>query len=288
MMLKRILLNKWTKKLAGKLTVFGQYHRLVRPFHVNLMYFDEKIGPDKKPNVGDLLSKITFGYLLDHKGISSLRSKRGTVRIAFIGSVIQFLTADAVVYGSGFLFDYVAQQFAKKKLKLDVRAVRGPLTRQKLIEIGYTVPEVYGDPAILLPLFYLPQKTTEKKDFLVIPHWKTVDKHVSMGYPVLSPLTDDWQHFVDEIASARLVISSSLHGLILAEAYGIPAILLNEVEKGNLFKYQDYYFSTGRTEFPAATTVADGLAMPAPNVPDLEHLKRGLLDAFPTDVFKTA
>lgn len=288
MMLKRILLNKWTKKLAGKLTVFGQYHRLVRPFHVNLMYFDEKIGPDKKPNVGDLLSKITFGYLLDHKGISSLRSKRGTVRIAFIGSVIQFLTADAVVYGSGFLFDYVAQQFAKKKLKLDVRAVRGPLTRQKLIEIGYTVPEVYGDPAILLPLFYLPQKTTEKKDFLVIPHWKTVDKHVRMGYPVLSPLTDDWQHFVDEIASARLVISSSLHGLILAEAYGIPAILLNEVEKGNLFKYQDYYFSTGRTEFPAATTVADGLAMPAPNVPDLEHLKRGLLDAFPTDVFKTA
>ena len=287
-MLKRILLNKWTKKLAGKLTVFGQYHRLVRPFHVNLMYFDEKIGPDKKPNVGDLLSKITFGYLLDHKGISSLRSKRGTVRIAFIGSVIQFLTADAVVYGSGFLFDYVAQQFAKKKLKLDVRAVRGPLTRQKLIEIGYTVPEVYGDPAILLPLFYLPQKTTEKKDFLVIPHWKTVDKHVRMGYPVLSPLTDDWQHFVDEIASARLVISSSLHGLILAEAYGIPAILLNEVEKGNLFKYQDYYFSTGRTEFPAATTVADGLAMPAPNVPDLEHLKRGLLDAFPTDVFKSA
>lgn len=288
MMLKRILLNKWTKKLAGKLTVFGQYHRLVRPFHVNLMYFDEKIGPDKKPNVGDLLSKITFGYLLDHKGISSLRSKRGTVRIAFIGSVIQFLTADAVVYGSGFLFDYVAQQFAKKKLKLDVRAVRGPLTRQKLIETGYTVPEVYGDPAILLPLFYLPQKTTEKKDFLVIPHWKTVDKYVSMGYPVLSPITDDWQHFVDEIASARLVISSSLHGLILAEAYGIPAILLNEVEKGNLFKYQDYYFSTGRTEFPAATTVADGLAMPAPNVPDLERLKRGLLDAFPTDVFKTA
>lgn len=286
MMLKRILLNKWTKRLAGKLTIFGQYHRLVKPFHVNLMYFDEKIGPEKKPNVGDLLSKVTFGHLLDHNGIGSLKSKRGTVRIAFIGSVIQFLTADAVVYGSGFLFEYVAQQFAKKKLKLDVRAVRGPLTRQKLIEIGYAVPEIYGDPAILLPLFYRPKIARNKKDFLVIPHWKTVDKYVSMGYPVLSPLTDDWQNFIDEIASARLVISSSLHGLILAEAYGTPAILLNEVEKGNLFKYRDYYLSTGRTEFPSANTVEEGLAMPIPKVPDLEHLKRGLLDAFPTDIFK--
>lgn len=287
-MLKRILLNKWTKKLAGKLTIFGQYHRLVKPFHVNLMYFDEKIGPEKKPNVGDLLSKITFGYLLDHKGIGSLKSKRGTVRIAFIGSVIQFLTADAVVYGSGFLFEYVAQQFAKKRLKLDVRAVRGPLTRQKLIEIGYAVPEIYGDPAILLPLFYLPKIAKDKKDFLVIPHWKTVDKYVSMGYPVLSPLTDDWQHFIDEIASAKLVISSSLHGLILAEVYGTPAILLNEVEKGNLFKYRDYYLSTGRTEFPGADTVEEGLAMAIPKVPDLGYLKQGLLDAFPTDIFKNA
>lgn len=286
-MLKRILLNKWTKKLAGQLTVFGQYHRLIRPFQVNLMYFDERIGPEKKPNVGDLLSKVTFRYVLDHKGIRSPKSKRGTVRVAFIGSVIQFLTADAVIYGSGFLFEYVAQQFAKKRLKLDVRAVRGPLTREKLIDIGYTVPEVYGDPAILLPLFYLPKIAKDKTDFLVIPHWKTVDKYVSMGYPVLSPLTDDWQNFIDEIASAKLVISSSLHGLILAEAYGTPAILLNEVEKGNLFKYRDYYFSTGRTEFPSARTVEEGLAMPTPEVPDLEHLKQGLLEAFPADIFKT-
>src|SRR5690606_42120097 len=100
MMLKRILLNKWTKKLAGKLTVFGQYHRLVRPFHVSLMYFDEKIGPEKKPNVGDLMSKITFGYLLAHIVISYLCSNRGSVRLAFIGSYIQFLSAVALVIGS--------------------------------------------------------------------------------------------------------------------------------------------------------------------------------------------
>ncbi|QNL51629.1 polysaccharide pyruvyl transferase family protein [Olivibacter sp. SDN3] len=284
-MIKKILLNKWTKKIAGRLIIFGDYKRLIRPYHVNLMYFNEKIGPEKKPNVGDLLSKVTFHYLLNYKGIKSLKAKR-TIRITFIGSVIQFLTADAVVYGSGFLFEYVAEKFGKKKLKLDVRAVRGPLTREKLVEIGYDVPTVYGDPAILLPTFYTPVISAEKKDFLVIPHWKTVDKYIEMGYPVLSPLTDDWQNFINEIASAKLIISSSLHGVIIAEAYGVPAILLDEVEKGNLFKYQDYYYSTGRKEFVRVKTVEEGLSVPAPSLPDLERMKQGLLDAFPKDIFK--
>lgn len=283
-MLKKILLNKWTKRVAGRMTIFGQYHRLIKPYQVNLMYFDEKIGPDKKPNVGDLLSKVTFDYLLQYKGIKSYKAKR-TTRITFIGSVIQFLTADAVVYGSGFLFEYVAQNFAKKKLKLDVRAVRGPLTRQKLEEIGYVAPKVYGDPAVLLPIFYTPAIAANKKDFLVIPHWKTVDKYVQLGYPVLSPLTDDWKKFINEIASAKLIISSSLHGVIIAEAYGIPAILLDEVEKGNLFKYEDYFLSTGRKEFTKVKTVEEGLNVPVPALPDLEKLKRDLLNAFPADVF---
>lgn len=284
-MLKKIFLNKWTKKLAGRLVIFGDYKRLIKPYHVNLMYFDEKIGLEKKPNVGDLLSKVTFNYLLEYKGIKSLKSKR-TIRITFIGSVIQFLTANAVVYGSGFLFDYVAERFGQKKLKLDVRAVRGPLTRAKLEEIGYVVPKVYGDPAILLPIFYTPVLSTVKKDFLVIPHWKTVDKYVKMGYPVLSPLTGDWRNFIDEIVSAKLIISSSLHGVIIAEAYGVPAILLNEVEKGNLFKYEDYYLSTGRKEFAKVKTVEEGLSIPVPSLPDLEILKKNLLEAFPEDIFK--
>jgi len=267
------------------MTIFGQYHRLIKPYRVNLMYFDEKIGPERKPNVGDLLSKVTFDYLLEYKGIKSLKA-RHTIRITFIGSVIQFLTADAVIYGSGFLFEYVAQHFAKKKLKLDVRAVRGPLTRAKLEEIGYDAPEVYGDPAILLPIFYTPVIAADKKDFLVIPHWKTVDKYINMGYPVLSPLTADWKNFINEVASAKLVISSSLHGIIIAEAYGVPAVLLDEVEKGNLFKYEDYFLSTGRNEFSKVKTVEEGLNIAVPSLPDLEKMKMDLLNAFPVDLFE--
>ena len=41
---------------------------------------------------------------------------------------------------------------------------------------------------------------------------------------------------------AKLVISSSLHGIILAETYGIPAILLMDKVTNNMFKYNDYYY----------------------------------------------
>lgn len=93
--------------------------------------------------------------LMTHFGIKSYWTGK-TMCIAHIGSIIQFLGQDCVVYGSGFLFRWAMPQFARKKLKLDIRAVRGPLTRNVLMELGYKLPEVYGDPAILLPLFFTP------------------------------------------------------------------------------------------------------------------------------------
>ena len=44
-------------------------------------------------------------------------------------------------------------------------------------------------------------------------------------------LTNDWKK-INQIYNSKLIISSSLHGIILAVAYGIPAILLNKTEGG--------------------------------------------------------
>ncbi|WP_346793949.1 polysaccharide pyruvyl transferase family protein, partial [Klebsiella pneumoniae] len=52
--------------------------------------------------------------------------------------------------------------------------------------------------------------------------------------------------FTKEIVNSKFVISGSLHGIIIAEAYGIPAIFLDNNSGESRFKYDDYYFGSGR------------------------------------------
>ena len=99
-------------------------------------------------------------------------------------------------------------------------------------------------------------------------------------------VTNDWKATIDEIANSELIISSSLHGIIIAEAYGVPAILLNKTEDGDLFKYNDYYYSTGRKSYAMAESVEEALAMPRPEVPDLSKLQDNLLNTFPVDLWE--
>ena len=197
-----------------------------------------------------------------------------------IGSIIDGGYQDATVWGSGLLRGKNKYWWSNLR-KLDIRAVRGPLTRQALLSNGFTCPEVYGDPAILLPMFYQPSDMTKRYAYRVVPHMV-----YGTEYPnVLTPHTDDWKGFIDGIVQSELVISSSLHGIILAEAYGIPTILLND-HNMNLFKYRDYYTSTGRETFPVAASVEEALSLVPSPPPDFTSLRKGLLDSFPIDLWK--
>ena len=60
---------------------------------------------------------------------------------------------------------------------------------------------------------------------------KDINKDIK-GHHYIDVKTSDYRKFITEICQSKLIISSSLHGIILAESYGIPAIFLNEgVEK---------------------------------------------------------
>ena len=74
-------------------------------------------------------------------------------------------------------------------------------------------------------------------------------------------------------------ISSSLHGIVVAEAYGIPARYLRVTENEYIIKYQDYYLGTNRTHFQFAASVEEALLLGGeePGSCDLEKL----YDAFP-------
>ena len=66
---------------------------------------------------------------------------------------------------------------------------------------------------------------------------------------------------VKKILEAKFVVSGSLHGIVVAEAFGIPARLLRVTEVEHLFKYEDYYAATGRKEFKIAYSLDEALLM---------------------------
>ena len=114
-------------------------------------------------NVGDALSPIIVEWMLNKKSITINKTTNKTKHLMAVGSIVGRGRFDSTIWGSGVLKDDVEERLIKQSFykKYDIRAVRGPITRNALIHAGYKCPEVYGDPAILMPLIYNPSK--EKK-----------------------------------------------------------------------------------------------------------------------------
>ena len=57
-----------------------------------------------------------------------------------------------------------------------------------------------------------------------------------------------WHSFIDDICSFEAIVSSSLHGIIIADAYEIPNvwISLDENHPDDNFKFKDYYLSVNK------------------------------------------
>ncbi len=239
--------------------------------NVNLHWWRMPYG---KINVGDYLSFVIVEWIKKQRGITSDLSYNGqTQHLYALGSIIDSGFQNATVWGSGCLQDHMF--WWRKIRKLDICSVRGPLTREVLKKNGYNCPEIYGDPAILMPMIYNPKNIKKKKNYVVISHHS-----VQREEGTLSPVTADYKTFINRILGAELVISSSLHGIILAEAYGVPAIMLANVQIDR-FKYCDWYYSTERYDFPVALSVEEALHMKAPTLPNLSAMGKEVIEAFP-------
>ena len=165
--------------------IFCEQSRKTKRNAVNLHWYSTKRG-DRIENFGDYLSAVVFREVAKQNGIDIDKPLKKTKHLYAIGSIIFYGFQEATIWGSGLLHE--AKKFRTPKIyKLDIRAVRGPMTRDSLIKNGFSVPEIYGDPAILMPLFYTPRKLP-LKDYVVIVH-KNVsldvgkDKVVNSNFP---------------------------------------------------------------------------------------------------------
>ncbi len=162
------------------------------------------------------------------------------------GSVLASADEKSIVWGAGFLKATDTFRAAPAR----ICAVRGNLTLRRLRQLGIDCDPAIGDPALLLPRFYTPSAKCE--DVVgVVPHY--VDAAVArkryggrVGYKIID-ICGGVERVIDEICSCREVLCSSLHGLIVAAAYGVPRTIvhLSGTPHGDRFKFWDYLSSRG-------------------------------------------
>lgn len=247
---------------------------------VNLEYYDSI------KNLGDLLSPIIVEFMLKKKGISA-NQKTDTAHLLALGSLLGH-PFDATIWGTGVQsFIQVSSLYRWRKVrKYDVRCVRGPLSANALRTAGYQCPDIYGDPAVLMPWIYTPENVKKEYDVIYISHFHNKSIPCPEGVKILDIQTDDYRTFIDELCKGKKVVSSSLHGIILAEVYGIPAVFHSENRLNEILKYYDWYYSTGRYNVRMANTIEEALRMAPMSLPDLRILQNQVFESFPYDLWE--
>lgn len=188
-----------------------------------------------KLNYGDELNE----YVLKVLGVEHEKADPADADLVVIGSVLEHLTENwtGTVAGAGQLFEHSRVDLSQAT----VLALRGKLTRER-VRLGEGAGEpVLGDPALLVPHWI--RQFPAQYDLGVVPHWS--DTTLAERFPyahVINP-NDPPTKVITQIAQCKRIISSSLHGIIIADAYGIPRqaeLFPNAHAEGGDFKFRDY------------------------------------------------
>ncbi len=169
-----------------------------------------------------------------------------------IGSVLQYNKySNSIIWGTGIIDKKFS--FANS----DFRAVRGRYTQARLRELGYKSPNAIGDPALLLPLIYTP-KQSKKYRIGIIPHYihyEAYRKRFAAESDVLViNVLQEVETVLDEITNCEYTLSTSLHGIIVSHAYGVPSLwidfkLTHKKLFGDNIKFFDYFSSLEIREY---------------------------------------
>ena len=250
-MVKKVTLKGKLIKIRNKARKILSFQSWVNTFLVlsnNAICAFWWFGKDNK-NWGDRINIYLIEEISGKKVVHSDKTMTfGIVNVyTCVGSIMQIVKNKRThIWGIGLISD----KYRLKVKPVNINSVRGPLTRKKLIEDGFDCPEVYGDPVLLLPKFKNPN-VEKRHDIGIIPHYK--DQNVKVvtqmrekGYKIIDILGDEME-LIYEVLSCNHIASSSLHGLILADAYGIPNkwLQISNNLTGNTFKFMDYYYSIG-------------------------------------------
>ncbi|RAI58060.1 polysaccharide pyruvyl transferase family protein [Roseicella frigidaeris] len=235
-------------------------------------------------NLGDVASPVVVGAISGCASIHTPHASHGT-RLAAIGTIGQDAKWGTVhFWGTG--VDAKIRSFGNRSAgfaaaphtRYIVHATRGPNSRRTLLQAGIPAPPIYGDGAWFLPRIIARPSRPPTHELGVIVHISELDKIAldartdhpryrggeADGVKIISTLHEaSWAGFhgkLVEILSCRRIVSVSLHGLIIAETYGIPCLpfpftgqgeIRSDLEAGEVdHRFADFYRGAGRSHLP--------------------------------------
>jgi pyruvyltransferase len=241
-------------------------------------------------NFGDHLARAVVERVLQLTFSTSSLLVAAPRTVFSIGSVLHLAKTGDTIWGSG--RNGKIPDSSHTFTALDVRALRGPSTHRWLatrLPLPETLP--YGDPALLVPhIFDLSgpliqtSESTPAREIL-IPNLNDIDSVPDRFRHLVVDPTLPWYVVVEKIKRASAVYTSSLHGLVLADAFAKPVALLH-ANTEPMFKYEDYAAGASRSKSLEISTygnMSDRLS-----VAQLAWDPWPLLAAFPFDVYAGA
>jgi len=241
-----------------------------------------------KKNFGDGLSPVLCEAI---SGRKIVYAKPQRCDLVAVGSLLQrlknhFWTHRVHVWGTGLI-----ERHPPFHTPHFIHAVRGKLTANALKNKQV---RAFGDPGLLSEILLSGRKFEKKFRVGLIPHYKDQKNPAIIEFSKQSKVTiidifSETIDFLEQVARCEIILSSSLHGLIIADALRIPNgwIKLSKKVRGNDYKFSDYYSVFGLEKmhpypFSEESTTKDlDTLCQTYNRPGLEKIKQQLFEAFP-------
>lgn len=222
-----------------------------------------------RSNFGDLLTKL---LLKRFSGLVVEWAPFDKAQLIGVGSVLDVIPAQwsGIIAGAGRLFEDSHPDLSCA----EIFGLRGPLSAR-----GVPGDYVLGDPGLLADeLVDLPIRDV---DLGLVPHWSDTELEHRPEFlkynPLIIRVSDSPLEVIRSIGRCKKIVSSSLHGVVVADAFGIPRrIEMTDrfTYEGNDFKFRDYAASVGMKLEIGLTQLA-----PRYKVQDLQHELYDMLDA---------
>lgn len=206
-------------------------------------------------NAGDFLAYFVSPVIAGRLAELRTAEQGNLVSLNVVGSTLQW--GLRYNWGPGFMYN---SSLASPTTEV-VFATRGPHTYNAFMKSPELSPvskvnPVFGDVGSLLSWFYQPHDQSKKHSLCLIPHYaddrrsfvKRIKEWWNGTYHILNIL-DPLFDIVDGLVQCEFVLSSSLHGLIFSDSYGIPNAHMKYLDSvgGGAFKFNDYFASAKRT-----------------------------------------